>query len=157
MKFLALTAAASLLASPVFAESHVSGDAAAGEEAFGKQCVTCHVVVNEAGETLAGRNSKTGPNLYGVAGRTLGSLEDFRYGKSIVELGETGKVWDEEAFVGYVQDPTGWLRTTLDDKRARGKMSYKVRDEADAVNVYAFLVSIGPEIAMDAEAPAATN
>ena len=144
MKLLLLTAALGLLAAPVLAESHASGDAAAGEEAFGKQCVTCHVVVNEAGETLAGRNARTGPNLYGVAGRTLGSLDDFRYGKSLVEAGEAGNVWTEENFVGYVQDPTSWLSETLDNKRARGKMSYKVRDEADAINLYAFLASIGP-------------
>ncbi len=32
-----------------------TGDAAAGEEQFNRQCIACHVVQNEAGEVLAGR------------------------------------------------------------------------------------------------------
>jgi len=104
---------------------------------FNRQCVACHVVADASGEVLAGRNAKTGPNLYGVAGRALGSVEDFRYGDSIVELGEGGTVWTEETFVGYVQDPTGWLRETLDNRRARGKMAYQVRAESDAYDLRA--------------------
>lgn len=144
MKTIYASAAFALLAAPAFADGHASGDAAAGEEAFNRQCVACHVVVNDAGETLAGRNAKTGPNLYAVAGRALGSIEDFRYSESVVELGETGAVWDEASFVGYVQDPTGWLRETLDNRRARGKMAFQVRSEEDALNLYAYLASLAP-------------
>lgn len=143
-KFSIALVVGSLFAAPAFAGGHASGDAAAGEEAF-SQCQTCHVVVDDAGETLAGRNAKTGPNLYAMAGRTAGTVDGFRYSKSMVEAGEAGLVWDEEAFVAYVQDPTGYLREYLDNNRARGKMSYKVRDEADAVNLYAYLVSLSPE------------
>ncbi len=143
MKTISLAAALSLLAAPVFAEAHAaSGDAAAGAEQFERQCVACHVVVDDAGETLAGRNANTGPNLYGVAGRAIGSVEDFRYSDALTELGATGAVWTEETFVGYVQDPTGWLRETLDNRRARGNMAYQVRDEGDAVNLYAYLASL---------------
>ena len=139
-------AAAALLAAPAFADGHAAtGDAAAGEEQFNRQCVACHIVADADGEVLAGRNARTGPNLYGLAGRQLGSIEDFRYGDSIVELGETGTVWTEEAFVGYVQDPTGWLRETLDNNRARGKMAYRVRDEGEAINIYAYLATFGAE------------
>lgn len=143
-KFTLALAAATLVAAPAFAGGHAptQGDAAAGEEAFSKQCVSCHVVVNEAGETLAGRNAKTGPNLYGVAGRAIGSVEDFRYGNGIEALNEAGEIWTEEMFVGYVQDPTPWLREATDDRRVRGKMSFKVRDEADAYNLYAYLYSL---------------
>ena len=143
MKKFALAAALSVLAAPAFAETHAStqGDAAAGEEQFNRQCVACHVVQNDAGEVLAGRNAQVGPNLYGVAGRTLGSVPDYAYGDAIVALGETGEIWTEENFVGYVQDPTGWLREKLDDRRARGKMAYQVRDEAQAYDLYAFLAT----------------
>lgn len=145
-------AAAALLAAPVFADGHAAtGDAAAGEEQFNRQCVACHIVADAEGNVLAGRNARTGPNMYGVAGRTLGSVEGFRYGDAIVEMGEAGTVWTEEAFVGYVQDPTSWLREQLDNKRARGKMAYKVRDEAEAVDIYAYLATFG------AEEEAATN
>jgi cytochrome c len=141
----AILVTSALLAAPAYAQDIASGDPAAGEDVF-NQCVACHVVVNDEGETLAGRNGKIGPNLYGVAMRTLGTYPDFNYGKAMVEAGEAGNVWNEENFVGYVQEPTDWLRETLDDKRARGKMAYKLRSEEDAANVYAYLVSIGPEI-----------
>lgn len=147
MKKFTLAAALSALAAPVFADGHAStqGDAANGEEQFNRQCVACHVVADASGEVLAGRNAKTGPNLYGVAGRTIGSVEGFRYGDSIVEVGEGGGVWTEETFVGYVQDPTGWLRETLDNRRARGKMAYQVRAESDAYDLYAYLSTFAEE------------
>jgi cytochrome c len=148
MNKISITAAAlCLLAGPVFAESHAmaepTGDAAAGEAVF-RQCQTCHVVENADGEVLAGRNAKTGPNLYGIAGRTAGSVEDFRYKDSIVAAGEGGLVWDETTFVAYVQDPQGFLRTTLDDSKARSGMSFRLRSEDDAVNLWAYLYSLAP-------------
>jgi cytochrome c len=143
MKFTWIAAAAfGALAAPAFADAHLgSGDPAAGEAAF-SQCQTCHVVVNDAGETLAGRNAKTGPNLYAVSGRTAGTVEGFRYSKSMVEAGEKGLVWDEATFVEYVQDPTGFLRTYLDDPRARGQMAFKVRSAEDAANLYSYIASL---------------
>ena len=146
MKLLSIAAVA-VLAGPAFADGHTSsqGDAAAGEEQFNRQCVACHVVQDAAGEVLAGRNAKTGPNLFGVAGRTLGTVEGFRYGDSIVELGETGFGWTEESFVGYVQNPTDWLRNELDDRRARARMAYQVREEAQAYDLYAFLATFAAE------------
>ncbi len=139
-KLAASAALASLFALPAMAQD-ATGDAAAGEEAF-SQCVSCHVVVDEAGETLAGRNARTGPNLYGAPGAPVGRVEDFRYGDGIIEANEKGLTWTEENFVAYVQDPTGWLREATENNRARGKMSYRVRDEGDAVNLYAYLASL---------------
>ena len=75
----------------------------------------------------------------------MGSVEDFRYSDGLIELGEAGTPWTEEAFVGYVQDPTGWLRETLDNRRARGKMAYQVREEAQAYDLYAYLATFGAE------------
>lgn len=146
MKTFNIAAALALLAAPAFADGHAAsgnGDVAAGEEQFNRQCVSCHIVADADGNVLAGRAAKTGPNLYGIAGRTIGSVEDFRYGDSIVALGEAGNVWVEESFVAYVQDPTGYLREALDDRRARGKMSYQVRDPQQAVDIYAYLATFG--------------
>lgn len=111
---------------------------ARGAEAF-SQCQSCHVVRNDAGEVLAGRNGRTGPNLFGVIGRVAGSYPDFRYGDGIVAAGQGGLVWDEASFVAYVQDPTGFLRETTGNNRARGNMSFRVRNEAQAHDLYAFL------------------
>ncbi|MCW1951994.1 MAG: c-type cytochrome [Octadecabacter sp.] len=139
-----LAAAAALLSTPVFADGHAAtGDAEAGEQQFNRQCVACHVVADADGEVLAGRNARTGPNLYAIAGRQLGTVDGFRYGDAIVELGEGGTTWTEEAFVGYVQDPTSWLRETLENDRARGKMAYRVRNEQDALDMFAFLATFG--------------
>lgn len=147
MKKFTIAAAFAVLSAPAFADGHAAtvGDAAAGEEQFNRQCVACHVVADASGEVLAGRNARTGPNLFGLAGRQIGAEADFRYGDAIVELGETGAVWTEEAFVGYVQDPTGWLRETLDNRRARGKMAYQVRQEDQAYDLYAYLATFSAE------------
>lgn len=143
MKSFRFAAAFAVLAAPAVADGHVptQGDAASGEEQFNRQCVACHVVADASGEVLAGRNARTGPNLYGLAGRTIGSVDGFRYGDSIVEVGAAGGVWTEEAFAAYVQNPTQWLRDTLDDRRARGKMAYQVRQEAQAYDIFAYLAT----------------
>ena len=140
MRILAFATIAAL-SGPAFADGHASGDASAGETAFARQCVSCHVVVNDAGDTLAGRNARTGPNLYNIDERNIGSAE-FRYSEALISLGEAGETWTEESFVGYVQDPTGWLRETLDDRQARGKMAFRVRSEDDAADIYAYIVSL---------------
>lgn len=143
---LILAAALALASAPAFAQDAdltATGDAAAGEAAF-RQCQTCHVVVNDAGETLAGRSSKTGPNLFKVAGRTAGAVEGFRYSNGIKAAGEAGLVWTEETFVAYVMDPTPYLREYLDDAAARSNMTFKVRSEDDAKNLYAYLLSLAP-------------
>lgn len=144
MKYLTAVAAA-LLAMPLQAGEHLgSGDAAAGEGAF-RQCIACHVVQNEAGDVLAGRKAKTGPNLYQTTNAPAGAVDGFRYSKPLLEAGEAGLVWDEANFVAYVQDPNGFLRTFLDDKKARSKMAFKVRSEEDAVNLFAYIASLSPE------------
>ena len=125
-------------ASPLLAQ----GDAAAGEGAF-RQCQACHVVVDDAGETLAGRNGRTGPNLYQISGREAGTVEGVRYSDALVNAGQAGLTWDQDTFVEYVQDPTEFLREYLGDGRARGNMSYKVRKEADAHDLYAYIASLG--------------
>jgi len=141
-----LAAAATLLSAPMaMADAHAaSGDAAAGEAAF-RQCIACHVVVNEAGDTLAGRNARTGPNLYGIAGATAGAVEDFRYSPGLTALNEAGHVWTEETFAAYVQDPTSHIREVTGNNSARGSMAFRVRSEEDAVNLYAYLASLAAE------------
>ncbi len=137
-----------IAANPVFA----AGDAVKGEATF-KQCQTCHSVMNEAGEVLAGKGAKTGPNLFGVIGRVVGSYPDFKYGDSIVAAGATGLVWDEAGFVDYVQDPANHWKTVLGDKSAKSKMMFKVKNAAIAADVYAYLIQFSPN-AGAAAAPA---
>jgi len=143
------TAALGLMLSvgPAFADGHATGDAEAGEKVFSK-CKACHSVVDADGEVIV-KGGRNGPNLYGLYKRVAGTEEGFgkKYGKSLIEAGAAGLVWDEENFVNYVADPRAFLRETLDDKKARSKMSFKLGDAEDAANVWAYLVSVGPEAA----------
>ena len=141
-----LTIASALImgvaAFPAFAGGHASGDAAEGEKAF-RQCKACHAIVDADGNEVM-KGGKTGPNLWGVPVRTAGTT-DFKYKKSIVEAGEGGLVWDEASFVAYVQDPTAYLKEVTGDSKARSGMSFKVRKEEDAVNLWAYIASVSPE------------
>ncbi len=74
------TLAALALATPVLAE----GDAAKGESDF-KKCKACHMIVADDGTEIQ-KGGKTGPNLYGVVGRPVASVADFKYGDGILEL-----------------------------------------------------------------------
>jgi cytochrome c len=121
----------------------IAQDIEAGAKVF-NQCQTCHVIQNEAGETLAGKNAKTGPNLYGLPGRVAGTYEGFKYGDSIVALGATGFVWDEASFVEYVQDPAKFLKAKLADDGAKSKMAFKLKKPEDAANLWAFIASLSP-------------
>ncbi len=130
------------LAAPAFADDHASGDPEAGEKAY-RQCKSCHMITDNEGNDIV-KGGRVGPNLYGIVGRTAGSVEDFRYSDLLVTAGEQGLAWDEESFVGYVQEPTDWLKEYTGED-GRGKMTYKVRKEEDAVNLWAYLASVGPD------------
>ena len=138
---IALVAAA--FAGPTLAQA--AGDAAAGEKGF-KKCKSCHMIVADDGTVIV-KGGKTGPNLYGVAGRQAGTAEGYKYGKSTVQAGEAGLVWDEEQFVAYLPDPKKFLRTYLDDSSAKSKMSFRLKKGGE--DIYAYLVSVGPEVAAD--------
>ncbi|MEP4035272.1 MULTISPECIES: cytochrome c family protein [unclassified Pseudophaeobacter] len=146
MKPVLTAALLSLLAAPAFAE----GDAAKGEKAFNK-CKSCHAVVSDTGEKII-KGGKTGPNLWGVVGRTAGSYEGFRYGKDLIAAGEGGLVWDLESFTAYAQDPRGFLREHLGDSKAKSKMSFKLKKGAE--DIYAFLAQFSPVAEEPAEEPA---
>ena len=139
----------------------VAQDIEAGAKTF-NQCQTCHVVQNEAGEVLAGKNAKTGPNLYGVVGRAAGVYPEFKYGESIVALGASGFTWTEADLAVYLADPAAFLKDKSGDSKAKSKMMFKLKDEKEAADVAAFLASFSaaPAAAEGEAAPAegeATN
>jgi cytochrome c2 len=122
--FVALSAASSMaLADQVEIEvtdaagNKLKGDPAAGEKVF-KQCQTCHYIVQ-------GKNF-TGPTLYGIIGRTAGTVPGFSYSKANKE---SGKVWTEQAMFEYLENPRKTIPGT--------KMSFvglkKPQDRADVI------------------------
>jgi cytochrome c len=127
-------------AAPAFADGHLLGDPEAGEKGFGK-CKSCHMIEDASGNTIV-KGGRTGPNLYGVVGRTAGA-GDFKYGDDLVKAGEAGLVWDQENLVAYVADPRAFLREYLDDSKAKSRMSFKLKKGAE--DVAAYLVTVGPQ------------
>lgn len=143
MKMTAFAAIASaFLVAPAFADGHASGDAAAGEKVFAK-CKSCHMIVDDEGTAIQ-KGGKTGPNLYGIFGRVMGGVEGFRYSKGLAALAETGATWDEASFTEWSKDPSKYLTAQL-GKKNRSKMSFKLKDADDKANIWAYLVSVGPQ------------
>jgi len=134
MKFFLAPLLSVLVAAPALAE----GDIDAGKKAYNK-CKSCHTVVDPEGEVLV-KGGKTGPNLYGIAGRTAGTVEGYRYGDSLVAAGEQGLVWDEVSFTEYVQDPKAFLKSYLDDTSAKSKMTLRLKKGGE--DVFAYLQSL---------------
>jgi cytochrome c len=138
MRTLAITALTAILGMSSFALAE--GDVAKGENDF-KKCKACHTIAN--GDEVIFKGGKTGPNLYGVIGRTAGSVEGFRYSASMVAAGEGGLVWDEETLAAFVMDPKGYLKEVTGDSGAKTKMSFKLKK---AENIAAYLASVSPEM-----------
>lgn len=103
-----------------------AGDAAAGEKTF-NQCKACHMI-ESADETIV-RGGQVGPNLYGVIGRTMGSVEGYRYSDGLAAMGDAGDVWTEESLAEYVKDPSDYIGS-------RSKMTYKLRKGGEDVAAY---------------------
>jgi cytochrome c len=59
------------------------------------QCVACHTI------DKGGRNG-LGPNLHGIVGRKVASVEGFAYSPA---MKAKGGVWDEAALDVYIADP----------------------------------------------------
>jgi cytochrome c len=130
MKTIFLIVSLSMLAAPVFAQ----GDVAKGESDF-KRCKACHSIIAPDGTAIQ-KGGKTGPNLFGVIGRVVGSEPDFKYGDGMLEVGAKGLIWDEEMLAAYVADPTTWLREQSGDEKAVAKMTFKLAKGGDDIAAY---------------------
>lgn len=118
-------------------------DAEAGETVF-KKCKACHQVGDDA-------QNRVGPVLTGVVGRTAGTYDAFNYSPSMAAAGEQGLVWTEPLLVEYLEDPTVFLRTRLDDSKAKSSMSLKLKDEQDRKDVVAYILAESATDTADAE------
>ena len=123
--------AATLLASGMFVAHAQAQDVEAGEKVF-KKCLSCHKVGPEA-------KNGVGPVLNGVFGRTAGTYEDYKYGNSLVAAGEKGLVWDEEQIAAYITDPKKFLQDYLGEKSVQAKMTFKLGNEQERMDVIAYL------------------
>lgn len=127
-------AAVTLVAAPALAD----GDAEKGAKEFNK-CKACHAIVADDGTAIV-KGGKTGPNLYGVVGRKAASEEGFKYGAGLVELGETGLVWDEALIAEYVTDPSKFVKDKTGDAASKSNMTFKLAK--GGADVAAYLASV---------------
>ncbi len=120
-----------------------AGDPAKGEQLYNR-CSSCHAIIKN-GEVLV-KGGITGPNLFGVVGRTAGTENDYLYGSErlpigmftddMIRAGQEGLVWTEENIATYSRDPIGFIKEYLDDDTARPNMSVKLKKGADDIAAY---------------------
>ena len=91
-----------------------------GKKTF-KKCAACHSVSKGGG-------NKIGPALWGVIGRQSGSIDNYKYSKS---MAAHSKVWSFEEMNNFLIKPKDWIKGT--------KMSFaglKKETERAAVIIY---------------------
>lgn len=135
IKSLALPALSALMLVTA-APAAFAGDAAAGEAQW-RNCRSCHSIVADSGDTIQ-RGGRTGPNLYGLPGRAIASVDGFRYSAGIVAVGATGLTWTEALFVEYMADPTAFVAGH--GGSGRSAMNYRMAD--GAADMWAYLESV---------------
>ena len=110
----------SVLAWPAMAE----GDAERGEKVF-RKCKACHAVGENA-------KNKVGPQLNGIVGAEIASVEGFRYSDAFIERKGEGLVWTVEELDAYLAKPR--------DHTPGTKMSFAgLRKETERADVIAYL------------------
>ena len=87
---------ATVLAGPVGPSTAVLGQSlvAEGETLFRARCAACH--------SLEPGQSRVGPALVGLAGRTAGTVEGARYSSA---LRDSGLVWNAETLEAFLANP----------------------------------------------------
>ena len=95
----------------------------AGEKVF-KKCKSCHAV----GE---GAKNKSGPQLYNIIGRKMGSADRYKYSKGFKLASDEGRIWDEQLMIEFLRKPKKFIKGT--------KMSFgglKKDKDLDAIVAY---------------------
>lgn len=100
-----------------------AGDAGAGEKVFSK-CKACH-------KTEAGKNA-TGPTMFGIVGRDIGSVEGFGYSSG---MESHGGQWTVENLNTFLTRPKAMIADT--------KMSFSgLKKDGDRADLIAYLETL---------------
>jgi cytochrome c len=105
-----------------FAALLAEADLDKGAKVF-KKCSACHKVVE-------GENG-TGPYLYGVVGRDIGSVTDYAYSGALTSAEGD---WTPDQLAAFLTNPSGYAPGT--------NMAFKLKKPADQANVIAYLDSL---------------
>lgn len=104
-------------------EPYQTADYNRGRRTF-KLCQSCHTL-NEGGQNLVG------PNLHGIFGRDIGTVEGFTYSKAVQESDIT---WTPEILAEWLESPRNFL--------PGNKMSFAgVRRPDDRTAVIAYIMA----------------
>jgi len=106
------------------ATASLAADLAAGQRIFKTQCGICHAVA-------PGQN-RIGPTLFGVVGRSAGSVPGFNYTADHKKLGVT---WDAATLDKYLANPRAMVPDT--------SMIYPgLKDDAERADLVAYLATL---------------
>lgn len=110
-------------AEPTIEELLAAADLGKGAKVFGK-CKACHKLESGA--------NATGPYLYGVVGRNVGTADGFGYSGSLVAVAD---VWTPENLDAFLANPKGYAPGT--------SMSFAgLKKASDRANLIAYLDSL---------------
>ncbi|MBU2981550.1 cytochrome c family protein [Lentibacter algarum] len=109
---------------PDFATLLAEADVGKGASVF-KKCAACHSL--EAGET------KTGPSLHGIVGKSVASTDGFGYSGALKAVAET---WGTDELNAFLTKPKSFAPGTA--------MSFNgLKKDKDRANLIAYLESLG--------------
>jgi len=112
---------------PSFAEMMAGASADRGARQWAK-CRACHTIDKD------GANGQ-GPNLYGIIGRTVAALDDFRYSNAVQALGTS--VWTYEMIDEWLQNPQAMAKGS--------KMVLAVRKADQRADLIAYLATFSDQ------------
>jgi cytochrome c len=109
---------------PSFEELYAAADAGKGERGFSK-CRACHKLEDGA--------NGTGPHLFSVVGRDIGSVDGYSYSDTLASLEGN---WDPAALDGFLASPKDYAPGT--------KMGFAgIKKAEDRADLIAYLATIG--------------
>ena len=112
-----------LLIAGLACSAQAEGDPAKGKKVF-KKCAACHAITEG--------KKKVGPSMFGVWERPAGSVEGYKYSKSMAAAGYN---WDEEHLSGFLAAPKKYLPGT--------KMGFSgIKKEKQLVDLLAYLKTL---------------
>ena len=110
-------------ASAASSGSELSCNAENGKKVF-KKCAACHSVEKTD-------KHKTGPNLLGLAERTSGTIEGFKFSRA---MRDASIVWNEESLKDFLEKP----RKSI----PRNRMAFSgIKDSQDRADVVCFILN----------------